>query len=430
MSLLSSAKGDLSAPQLSVLSPSKTGSLLSQASVKSDLQSGLASPASSQLIASVPPTQVPLVTKEASLLANASGASTPSPSLPMAPPNSPMTPMQPMSQGPSTKLTFSDASGDLARQDIEVDLANLGFLPMDKILIMEGGELTVKYIKALVAGVFILIDMDLPGQLDVASNAKLMIENGKAEKIPYSVRVGTLDCVGLDVCGMAFKCEDNGVCMVTRKEDGTPSVVNFQLRCMNDESGVNRCTGTVDDHHTMPIVKYSDVKANPRAVARSAKESGIRIINSMYAVSESKVEGVKEAMKAAVENVGKLAMAVNGLDSKFQGFLTAKIMAYTRIMDSITMLDDFYIRYSMLDACMMTPEVKANYRSLLRNLYLKMKHLLRIIRLCNDVHELRTPLNEIAMMEQAMSRVTMLQGKLDRYVLELDTMTSKFNIQE
>lgn len=459
MSLLSPSKTELTAPQLNVLSPNKssllenktpggtlltvptaptppsspgssTGSLLlSPSSVKSDLQSGLASPAAATLIVNTPPAQIPEATKSASLLANISGASTPpggmSSNIPVR----------------NTPLTFSDASGDLAQQDLEVELANLGFLPMDKIIVLEGNEWMVKYIKALVAGVFILIEMDLPGKIEVSEDAYQLVRAGlNEETIPYSVRVGALDCAGLDVCGMAFTCDNNGLCIVNREGTGNPSVGNFSLLSMAGSSGkydqkVGLLKSSDSSHamaHTMAVVKYSDIKANPKAVARSAKESGVRIINSMYSVSESKLESVRESMKKAVENVAKLSSAVSGLNVKFDAFLTAKIMAYTKLMESISMLDDFYMRYSMMmmENGSLSPVDKQNYRSLLRNLYLKMKYLLNVIKLCNKAHELRDPLNEIGMMEQVFTRVTSLQSKLDSYVLDLDVMTSRFNSVE
>jgi len=200
---------------------------------------------------------------------------------PILPSNTNSIPIIPEQNLAQTPLTFETYNGILEDENsVENDLAKYGYVATDKIITRDNdGNVAARYIKATNdRGQQVFVELDIDGKVAVRPTDLTLIESKQANEIPYNVKVGTYNCAGNGVCGVAFECKE-GLCTLVR-DDNTlqPVESNFvTVQQFDKKSGILE-----GDPMSYPIVRLSDIKANPDLVAKYIDDSTRRIRNTGY----------------------------------------------------------------------------------------------------------------------------------------------------
>lgn len=194
---------------------------------------------------------------------------------------------------PST-LSFEDYSGPIANMQIEKQLVDAGYLPLDKILTKDNfGNLMCNYIKATDAtGRGVFVELDCEGMVAVSPDDVVLSSAASASVVPYSVKMGTYECASSDVCGVAFEC-DNEICTLKRGANGlTPKETVFS----HSKTAHHGHHGVLDGHPiAYPIVRMSEIMQNPEAVACSIKASHDRMRNTEFSSAAKDTQELAQA---------------------------------------------------------------------------------------------------------------------------------------
>ena len=240
----------------------------------------------------------------------------------------------------STKITnntstavFETYEGVVQDKDVEQALVDSGFIPTEKILTQDSdGRVNCHFIKTrdkLGHASFVEVDTDYSngmGFVKVSPNEEVMTVSSEASVIPYSMKVGTFEANN-DLYGVGFEC-DNGVCMMQRKD---PSLEPTETVFSYSTGGENR-SGIIQDHPVpYPIVKMTNILANPREVQRTIAKSHDRMRNVAFSQCQKDVELLKRRVEELEEEIEKfdknskevsnvLACSINELLKYHEGY--------------------------------------------------------------------------------------------------------------
>jgi len=193
--------------------------------------------------------------------------------------------------------SFHNYQGILQDSNIEQQLIESGYLPIDKILTKdENDNLMCQYIKALdPTGRSAFVDLDCEGYVSIdPKNMSVTKMSNKASVVPYSTKIGTYDCASSEVCGVAFEC-DNEICTVKRSDTNLAPTETVFTHVKNPLSSGHKHHGMVESHPiAYPIVSMSEIKNNPEAVTCSIKQSHASMRNVSFN------QGKKETKELAV----------------------------------------------------------------------------------------------------------------------------------
>ena len=183
---------------------------------------------------------------------------------------------------------FSDRDGALKNQDIEKALLERGFISTEKILTKDAdGNVVCRFIKArdnLGHALYIELDTTCAENMGYVSISSADLENvmtvsTDASVIPYSLKVGSFEASSSSLFGVGFEC-DNQVCVMSRKDKSlTPTETVFTFT--RNEHGQDM--GVQEKHPIpFPIVKLSEILANPQAVMQNIASSHARMRNIAF----------------------------------------------------------------------------------------------------------------------------------------------------
>ncbi len=205
---------------------------------------------------------------------------------------------------------YSTALGSIRDPSIENQLADKGFIVTDRIFLSPrpGGTPQGRYAKAVNdRGQIVFIDLDIDGYISHHSTDLTMIETQQASVVPYSVMMGTAECAGKDVCGVAFECSGQ-LCTLTRSDpDLTPKTTILTTT----EKTVER-TATIDGIPiAYPIIRLSEIMANPKLASKSVDEVTRRIRNTSYNACMEENTKVRDAISTLSTKFAQLARTQN-----------------------------------------------------------------------------------------------------------------------
>lgn len=185
----------------------------------------------------------------------------------------------------------SSPSTPLSDQTIEESLLNKSFIPTDRILIQTKEGPFVQYLKVITdRGHTALIELDIDG--DIAVSSKNIILHGVLPTqpthiniIPYSIKAGTFECAGNDVCGIAFECHGE-ICTLTRTDDLKPKEATFTIQKLNTASigTLSNISGILPNDYirSYPIVRMSEILVNPQLLTENIDLVTKRIQRANY----------------------------------------------------------------------------------------------------------------------------------------------------
>jgi len=291
---------------------------------------------------------------------------------------------------PMTSQNFPDYKTMLSEASIEQKLLNLGYTPVDKVVVREGNdEFSAKYIKVMTpTGQGALVELNEEGYVSPGATDLNVVEVKDASSIPYSHKIGTLESVGQEIRGVAFLCEDN-VCVVTREEERVTPTETFYIAT---EKAGDRTAVLDDVPVAYPVVRFKEVVAEPKEVAKSIDK----------AASDLR----KRAYQMAVDELKQVRGSIDELEKALADFDLVQKDAARRLGDSFKELDKYHAQY---DKDIVIESNRDRYVRLMKNYH--KRHQLLI--------DLLVTIDRVAMKKHRLAKLTMMINKKSEYLQEI-----------
>ncbi len=186
--------------------------------------------------------------------------------------------------------------------NIEEELLSFGYIPLNNINIYNNEEITQQYVKAvnqMGQKVYILLDDDIHN-LDSDLN---LVETKNGNILPYSLKTGALKMAAMDASGVAFECDQGGLCVLRNiiDNDNLTSVEsNFTFVEENPSIAVHENYGC---HMSYPVVKLSEIRVNNALVMHGADMVTRKLRNASYTTYLEDMKNVQLAInELSVQN--------------------------------------------------------------------------------------------------------------------------------
>lgn len=305
----------------------------------------------------------------------------------------------------SIDFEIKDYQGIVAKSALENELLHAGYVPLSKIVIQDSaGDRRTQYIKALnKKGQKVFILLDVNGYITTRNTDLILIESNKAQIVPYSLKMGAVDCAGTEVCGIAFECGSNSVCVLSRNEDDlTPKEANFVFIEQNDTaSGIIIPNGQniIPNGQIMayPVIRLSEIRANPCMILENTDLVTRRLRNATY--------------KILLDDLQEFDKEIAELKTNFDRFMTTRENDATRLNRTLNQLDQWNESYMAHPPT--TDDIKERYRNLQFNLSQRNEYIEVLLRSMKKITDLRSEINSVS---NTISEVTKFFDKEFAYV--------------
>ena len=280
---------------------------------------------------------------------------------------------------PEQPLTFSTNEGVLTDDHLEQELATYGYMSVDKIIIKDGEDESIRYLKVINNhGQKFLIELNVDGYYLSILPTDIVVETSKtAEIIPYSIKVGSYECAKLNVCGVALECRSE-ICILSRTNDLTPLEERFTIYLDTPYQ-----KGQFDDSPIVyPIVKLTEVKNNHSIVDDNIDLVMSRIRRSEYSQCEGDIKGLSVVMRSTMNNLNT--------------FMESKESAFKRLSSTLDDLDNLIKEHEEIIANgNMTSENYNNYHLL--RLIIRRRYELydQLLRTCRQISKYKQQINTL-----------------------------------
>ena len=173
---------------------------------------------------------------------------------------------------------------------IEESLIQSGLKPLEKVITRDTtGHMVCHFVKVQdYAGRTAYVELDCDdamgmGYVKVNNDDSVLIRSESPSRVDYSKLMGAFNSNKEDVYGISFECDDS-VCVMTRR-DGTldPFQQNFYRE--NSDEG-----SEYEEPMPFPVIKITEVLANPKAVRRSLQQAHDRIHNVTFNKCKEEVD--------------------------------------------------------------------------------------------------------------------------------------------
>jgi hypothetical protein len=282
---------------------------------------------------------------------------------------------------------IKDYQGIVAKSALENELLHAGYVPLSKIVIQDSeGNRKIQYVKALnKKGQKVFILLDVNGYITTRSTDLILIETNKAQVVPYSLKMGAVDCAGTEVCGIAFECGSSSLCVLSRDpEDLTPKETNFVFIEQN-ETALGIIIPTEHIEHTgqimaYPVIRLSEIRANPNLILENTDLVTRRLRNTSY--------------KILVDDLKSFDKSIEELRTNFDTFMSTREKDATRLNRTLNQLDQWNEIYMIHPPT--TDDFKERYRNLQFNLSQRNEKIEILLRSMKKVADLRTEIDSIS----------------------------------
>jgi hypothetical protein len=321
-------------------------------------------------------------------------------------PVSPLTqltrPLSPTIPTEERNITISDSiKGVIEKNSVEYTLVNNGYIPKDKIVTKNGnGQMGALYIKAINSfGQTVFVELDDEGYVSTDKDDLTMVREEKANDIPYSIKMGIAECMNTEVCGVAFDCNESICTMIRQPDSNTPKEENF----IYTEKRSERAAILGDKVIAYPIVRLTEIKANPNLVLENTNVATGRIRNAAY---EKSMQEINESSKSVLE-----------LENAFIAFNEKRVIIQEQLNRSISDLTLMNVEY--LNNKSMTDEEKEKHRLVQINLRKRNELIVELLNFCKQIGDMKSVLN--AQLNKIYSIMKMIDrdfGNLDSIITE------------
>lgn len=287
----------------------------------------------------------------------------------------------------------------LAKNSKMADLVKNGYHPVSTVIVKNNeGGLEGRYVKALnKMGQHVFVLLDTQGYTAVDPKDLTMIEAKAASIVPLGVKASGLDNAGAEVSGVAFECNE-GVCTLIRGQDTTPRETSFVYVEKKAEKAA-----IIQDHViAYPIVRLSEIIANPDLVMKNVDIATRRIRNAAY-------QNVLWKTKKEGEYIA-------ALNAAFARFTSVCGESFAQLNKDINMLEGFNAQAMQIKS--LSTLEQAKHEKVMNNLAYRNEMVPKILMKCEEVAATKEELaaitariNSVTDQLVAMSRAT--RGVID-----------------
>lgn len=281
---------------------------------------------------------------------------------------------------PNRQLEVKNYHNLISKSSLEKELKEFGYNLISKIVIRaNSGEKRTQYVKAINKmgqKVFILIDVN---GFTIAHPSNLtLIESNNANMIPLSFKNGAYNLAVNEISGVAFECGSDAICVVVRDdEDLTPREANFVYMQKHTEAvGILETEGNI---MTYPVIRLSEIRANPALILENTNNVTRRLRNAMYISADQELNSMYQSLLK--------------LNEAFVNFQNQRSTIATKISSTLDQLDSWNHLY--MQNLPSSDEEKDKYRNLLYNLVIKNDNVCSLLGSMNKVVELRSNIDSI-----------------------------------
>lgn len=277
--------------------------------------------------------------------------------------------------------TSASMSSFVRSRSLDDELLRTGYTPISKMVVISpNGQSHVEYIKAeneIGEPVYIAVDVDDAFVSQTASDPRLK-ESRIGMNIDPEEKELVFSKAGLGVAGVAFECR-NGLCTILHDE---------QMQAPREQNYVLIHTTKMEETLVLasfPVVKMSDIRANPQACLKNVDLALRRIRNASLHKCQCEINEVQEKFK-------KFA-------TLFDQTLETKEKVIREFKRTMNLLEDAY------DKCVCAPCPEKNQhriKEIVYNIEKRNAKYPHLVESCKDIASLGNSLEDaICLLEEA-----------------------------
>ena len=305
------------------------------------------------------------------------GSSVPRPSATrFVPP--PVTPRASITQNRMSNVENLNYEDVINKANFEELLLTMGYAILEKIIVNTSDRgPVVRYLKAVNKnGQTLYIDINIEGYVS-SEGASTLLEETNVTAVPYSTKISAIQCSKLDICGVAFNCE-NGVCMVRRGDDMKPQEQNL-IRTVNKNPGGISGIADVEKMIPYPMILLSEIFSQPDAMLQAVAEYTKTSLNDAY-------QTMHNQLPAMIDSINRLMQVAQNIAS-----VEPRISAdLKQALDQMNSIDMLWMQNPPKDA-----RQRANFEKFKYNLRLKNDQASDFVSIYNKVLEQRIVIDDV-----------------------------------
>lgn len=252
-------------------------------------------------------------------------------------------------------------------EEIKNILLNKGFIPQDdKIVILdEQNNKKVSYIKILTeSGQKAFVDLTNITVIP-KSETNLMEKLEKVSQIPFSIKNGSIQCVG-NKCGIAFECDDE-ICVIS--QDNNFKTVEMIFSPKKDEETIT-LIGKINSI-AFPVILFDDLVENP-----------VLVSENIYKISNRlKLEHHRNCTLMTTE----MNKSFGEMSNNYSKMILTYQFAFNILTKTINFIDNVRLDSSL---------EKDNYQ-ILYNLTKRYELLDNLLEICSDINKFKRDFESI-----------------------------------
>lgn len=306
-------------------------------------------------------------------------ATRPITSVKIATPNTAL-PMRPSGEIMQKEFEVRNYQGIISNASIENELLNVGYTPLSKIVVRSSnGEKRTQYIKAVNRKgqkVYILIDVN--GYTTAKASDLTFVESQTVTLVPYSLKVGAYECAGTNVCGVAFECGADAVCVISRgSQDLNPKEASY-IFVERQTPSINtiESKGAITSY---PVIRLTEIRSNPPLVLQNTDVVTRRLRNTAYT--------------AQIEELANTQKSIDKLNQAFTRFNSIRETTAPKLTHTLRTLEQYNDGYLVNPP--LTDELKDRYRRLQFNLAQRNDNIVTLLQIMKRVDDNRAEIDVI-----------------------------------
>lgn len=290
-------------------------------------------------------------------------------------------PMRPSGEIMQKEFEVRNYQGIISNASIENELLNVGYTPLSKIVVRSSnGEKRTQYIKAVNRKgqkVYILIDVN--GYTTAKAADLTFVESQTVTLVPYSLKVGAYECAGTNVCGVAFECGADTVCVISRgSQDLNPKEASY-IFVERQTPSVNtiESKGAITSY---PVIRLTEIRSNPPLVLQNTDVVTRRLRNTAYMTQ--------------IEELANTQKSIDKLNQAFTRFNNIRETTAPKLTHTLRTLEQYNDGY--LTNPPSTDELKDRYRRLQFNLSQRNDNIVTLLQIMKRVDDNRAEIDAIS----------------------------------
>lgn len=244
---------------------------------------------------------------------------------------------------------ITNYQGIIRNGNIENELLEAGYGILSRIIVKDpNGNKRAQYIKSINKNgqkVFVLIDGQ--GYTKARSADLTLVESNRVNIVPYSLKTGAYECAGKDVCGVAFECGSDGVCVLSRGvNDLTPKEANFVLV---EKPTTTAAAVEIDGKvMTYPVVRLSEIRVNPSLVLDNTDLVTRNLRNTSYQMELAAFNKEMQSLAALNDSFRRYNIMRENVHARLT-YITRELEKWNKVYkENPPTTDDMKNRYRLL----------------------------------------------------------------------------------